>query len=388
MTICRSEARALLVAAAALLTMPVVRAQEPVQAGVGAVPASHTVVEGETLWEIAQLYYNDPLLWPEIYRLNTAVVEDPHWIYPGEVLTLSPTLAQGGPQPPVGEEPADTVQAVAADTLLVPEPPPAGDTTETQETMFDRRPNARQQVERSLAIYLEQPYRPVRRGEFYSAGFLTEEEKMPWAQVIRGTDKPAITTLEARGQAQLFGEVALEPAPDASYHVGDSLLLARLDRTLVDWGDVVVPTGIVRVTEVQEHQILGQLIAQYGSPRPGSPYVALPLEPFRDAGQVRPVPVEQGLEGRVIGLRDEQPLVGLQEFVFIDRGRRDGVVPGDVFEVFRPAGTEPGDPSAGPTQTLLIVHTRERSATGVVIGVTRADLKPGTPIRLTRKMPS
>jgi LysM repeat protein len=384
MTICRSEGRALLIAAAALLATPVVRAQEPVQGGVGAVPPSHTVVEGETLWEIAQLYYGDPLLWPEIYRLNTAVVEDPHWIYPGEVLTLSPTLAQA----PVGEEPADTVQAVEGDTTLVPEPPPLGDTTETQETIFDRRPNARQQVERSLSIYLEQPYRPVRRGEFYSAGFLTEEEKMPWARVIRGTDRPAITTLEATGQAQLFGEVALEPASDASYHVGDSLLLARLDRTLVNWGDVVVPTGIVRITEVQEHQILGQLIAQFGSPRPGFPFVALPLEPFRDAGQVRPVPVEQGLEGRVIGLRDEQTLVGLQEFVFVDRGRRDGVVPGDVFEVYRPAGTEPGDPSAGPTQTLLIVHTRERSATGMVIGVTRADLKAGTPIRLTRKMPS
>jgi hypothetical protein len=243
-------------------------------------------------------------------------------------------------------------------------------------------------VERSLSIYLEQPYRPVRRGEFYAAGFLTEEEKMPWARVIRGTDRPAITTLEASGQAQLFGEVALEPASDASYHVGDSLLLARLDRTLVNWGDVVVPTGIVRITEVQEHQVLGQLIAQFGTQRPGFPAVALPLEPFRDAGQVRPVPVEQGLEGRVIALRDEQTLVGLQEFVFIDRGRRDGVVPGDVFDVYRPAGTEPGDPSAGATQTLLIVHTRERSATGMVIGVTRADLKGGTPIRLTRKMPS
>jgi len=63
-------------------------------------------------------------------------------------------------------------------------------------------------------------------------------------------------------------------------------------------------------------------------------------------------------------------------------------VPGDVFEAYRPAGTQQGDASAGPIQTLLVVHTRERSATVVVVGVTRGDLKAGTPIRLTRKMPS
>jgi hypothetical protein len=388
MTIYRSDERVLLLMAAALFASPVVRGQEPVQGGVAAVPASHTVVEGETLWEIAQLYYADPLLWPEIYRLNTAVVEDPHWIYPGEVLTLSQTLAQGGGEPTVDEQrdAADTLQAELGDTLLVPEPPPLGDTTETQESMFDTRPSAQQQVERSLAVYLEQPYRPVRRGEFYSAGFLTEEEDLPWAPVIRGTDKPSIASLQVRGTTQLFGELALTPAEGASYHVGDSLMVARIDRTLVGWGDVVVPAGIVRVTEVQEHQILGQVVAQYGAPRTGFPYLALPIEPFRDAGEVRPVPVEQGLEGQVIGVRDEQVLVGMQEFVFIDRGRRDGVVPGDMFEAHRPTGDQPGDASAGPSDAARGARRAQRHGAGRERDARRSHA--GNAVRLTRKMPS
>ncbi|MGH7416185.1 MAG: LysM peptidoglycan-binding domain-containing protein, partial [Candidatus Rokuibacteriota bacterium] len=350
-------------------------AQEPL----GQLPATHTVVQGETLWSIAQIYFADPLLWPEIYRHNTTVIEDPHWIYPGEVFNLGAlsALAQAPMADTTGglPEAADTVRAdtilAAADTIPVDtaqavfvEPPPPGD---QYRTIFDRPPRQIEEVQDVLDAYANQPYRPLRRGEFYAAGFLTENERLPFADILGNTASPAIYRLSDRTSAHQFEEIAIQPPGDASYHVGDSLLLVRVDRAVDGWGDVVFPVGVARVTEVQEQQVLADVIMQFARIRDG--HLALPLEPFHDPGEVRPTPVAQGLQGRVIDQRTIRNLVGPQQFLFIDRGRADGVVPGDIFEIYRPATGEVRSPSEEVRVVLLVAHTREHSATAMAIGV-------------------
>jgi len=376
---------------------------------------THVVAKGETLWSIARLYFNDPLLWPEIYRLNTATVEDPHWIYPGQVLQVNgdttTMVAQTDTTHVVAQAPtptdtihADTVKADTAhavvdttpklDTTAVAAapsadtaaPPPPEPVTNDYVTIFDRPVTAKQQIENQLRAYLHQPYRPVRPGEFYSAGWLTEGEDLPWGQVLGNTERPAITRLSQVTVAGQFGEVAIEPPGNASYHVGDSLLLARRDRDVSGWGDVVIPVGIARVTVVQPKQVLATVIQQYGRVHSGS--LALPLEPFRNPGETRPAPVTQGLQGAIVAQRDLEPLAGTQTIYFIDKGRSDGVTPGDIFEAYRPATGEMGTASEQVLVEFLIVHTREHSASALVIGITQPTIKAGTKVRLVRKMPS
>jgi len=301
-------------------------------------------------------------------------------------------IAQGIPQGdtvPREPTPGDTVAALPVDTLftdttqaLIEEPPPVA-LDESYQTIFDRPRSSFTDTRATLRAYTDQPYRPLRRGEFYSAGFLSENENLPWAQVIGTHELVSIPRLSDRTSANQFGKIIVQPPPQASYHVGDSLLIARIDRDEGDWGDVVVPVGVARVVEVAQHQLLAEVVMQFGRINNGQ--LALPLEPFKDPGDVRPTPVDQGLQGRVINQRDVHAISLTQQIVFIDRGRVDGVVPGDVFQLY--VG-QAGTPSEDVRAVVEIVHTRDHSSSGLVLTLKNPQLVPGVPVRLIRKMPS
>jgi hypothetical protein len=366
-----------------------------------ALPQTHTVRKGDTLWDLAQHYLHDPFLWPGIYRLNTDVVEDPHWIYPGEILRIAPTdnvAAVPTMDTPVPPTLVDSTTVVMSDSTNAPAPdstdalaqgPQQPSMAESEEIegapLFPERRG--RSVAEILKTYTHQPYRPLRRSEFYSSGFLTENQRLPYGKVIGPVTPQQIKAVNSRANALPFSTIALEAPNGASYEIGDSLLLLQLGKEIGSYGNVVVPTGLAKVIDAVDGHYVANIVSTYGPIRNGQR--TLPLESFNPSAG-RAVPVSDGVRGSLIGGLGRQDLKEPQMVVFINKGREDGVAPGDLFEVRR----RPERGSDGMVRvnelmaTMQIVHVRDRTATGLVLNVISPDIPPGTDVMQVAKLPS
>jgi LysM repeat protein len=371
-----------------------VLAQEPL-------PQTHTVRKGDTLWDLAQHYLKDPFLWPGIFRQNTDVVEDPHWIYPGEILRISPVdmasvPTMDTPVPESASPDSNSSTAAAGDTTASPDSsdglargpqqPSMAEEPEEQLPLFSaQRPRTAAEI---LKTYTEAPYRPLRRSEFYSSGFLTENQRLPFGRVLGPVTPQQIKAVNSRANALPFSTIALEAPRGATYEIGDTLLILQVGRELEPHGDIIVPTGLARIIETVEDRYLANIVATYGPIRNGQR--VLPVESFSAGAGRRAVPVSDGVRGLLVGGLGRQELKEPQMIVFINKGREDGVAPGDIFEVRRrprrfPDGTIHVNELMA---TLQIVHVRDRTATGLVLTVISPDIPPGTDVLQVAKLPS
>ena len=376
----RAAARPLTLALVAALSLPAAVAAQ------GAKPQTVTVKTGDTLWGLARQYLGDPFLWPDIYRLNTQVVEDPHWIYPGEVLRLiSSDAVSAGPTtdtPPV--QPDTTLVAVRQPDQVAA--PVAADTDATDMSALFSQSRRNSVMRETLRAYSDQPYRPLRRSEFYSSGFLTEGHDLPYGRLTGRVTPQQISVISDRVSGLLYTEMTVTPPSGATYQVGDSLLILARGDAINGFGDILMPTGLARVLDVRAGQYVVSIVAVYGAVRNGQR--VLPAEHFNDAGSARAVAIADGVQVRLLGSPIPRPLKKPQDVLFIDKGRKDGVAPGDIFELRRTEKVSGEHVVPEVIATLQVVHVGERTATTRIIAVTSPNLRPGTEGRQIAKLPS
>jgi hypothetical protein len=68
----------------------------------------YTIKKGDTLWDISTKFLKDPFLWPKLWQINPYIT-NPHWIYPGQPLKLSPLeeVKKEEPKKAVEEKPVE-----------------------------------------------------------------------------------------------------------------------------------------------------------------------------------------------------------------------------------------------------------------------------------------
>lgn len=356
-------------------------------------PDTYTVKAGDTLWQLARTFLGDPFLWPEIYRLNTGVVADPHWIYPNEVLRLKASADVSAVPTIDTPSPADSQPAAAVAVVERPAPSIGGiqysDTLgprgEEWKKYFTNREDAMRQA---ITGYGAMEYRPLRRDEFYSAGFLSEGRKLPTGRLVGPVDPSQIGAVATRPTVLLSSRVYVRAPEGASYKAGDSLLVAEIGPEVGHFGRMIIPSGMLVITEVAPGRTVARVIKMYAEMATGQ--AVLPVEAFTPGGSRQAVPVTDGVQAHVLGGPLVQVLRSPQDVLFIDKGRKDGVAAGDIFEVRRSEVRRSDGVVTAPDvlAVMQVVHVGDRTATAKIISLNIPVIADGTESRQVARLPS
>lgn len=350
-------------------------AQEPAAQPV-AQAGTHIVKQGDTLWDIARQLLGDPFLWPEIYRLNTDVVEDPHWIYPGEVLRLAPAA-----NPVVAEStPAEGAPVAAAPATL---PRTVFSEVDSVKMLSDPR------------LITAQGYRgpAVRTGEFLSAPYVDRvggPAEIGRISFVGDVGKVQRERTAEYTPLQLGDVVSLElrqpttvGARFLAFSIGDIVRDAKLN----DIGQIVRPVGTVRVDRAVPGQpAVAMVVQQFHRMLLDQGLIAVPVAPMDSSA---PAQVVTGQVFKSLYVYTDPALATLTNYVIIDATSRDRLRPGDRVSFFRPqAETESGQKL--PESEIArgqVIRVTPFATTVMVTGQVYTDLGVGTLTRLIAKMP-
>ncbi len=353
----------LLAALCALHAAMPLRAQEVVVA-----QSTHLVRDGDTLWDLSRAYLNDPFLWPEIYRLNPEIVEDPHWIYPGELLQL-----------PAGSAPATAAMVEERVQPLA--------------TVFDLQPRATV-TQPTLVRHVPVSGAPLRVRALGEHEFIAA----PWVD-RRGIPANSGVLLEAVAPSgiavsqlpeflQLFDRMyATLPAGSVGAE-GERFLVVTEGPGITDSTALVYPTGIVEVQRRPDGEAATvSVLHLFGPMKVGQWLIPLPVLSIAD--EVLPTPVELGMMTSVLWIAANDLLPTIQDYIVLDSHGRNGVSLGDQFTLLRPRRTLL-DGSTVPEEPIAlgrVVRVSLHGVTVMLIDQRHPSIEIGTRARLTAKMP-
>lgn len=248
-------------------------------------PTLHTVRRGDTLWDLCARYFGNPWAWPKLWSYNPQI-QNPHWIYPGDQVRLASAdrdALRAGTSQSLG--PGRSSRQISAGTILL----------------------------RNVAI-LDDPGEDV-FGELVGS----REEQM------------------------LLGEgnhVYLQIRPGAQVSPGQKLTLFGSGRRVEavagarrPRGQIVPVKGTVRIDQFNPRTRVarGEIIESVDVVERGNKLGSV----SRSLDVVPPRPSRTNLRARVLTSLYPHVFLSEHQIVFLDRGTKDGLEPGNRLFVVR-----------------------------------------------------
>ena len=348
---------------------------------------THIVAQDETLAKIATQYFGNAFSWPLIWEANKDKVQDPHWIYPGQELVIPPLSAAGPVNAPdtsrpdtakAAPAPADTTPAVA-EAAPQPEPEPEPEPTAEQPKVGVRH----------IGL-VSKPLPVVSEAMAFKAGYISPVDEKPLGRIISHR-----TDLVNKDHLYSNEEVFINLGARDGVKIGDMYCIYSLSEKVTHpvskkpMGRIVNVLGVIKVTEVED-RTAGAIITQCFQPLGHNEAI----KPYLDVivpTNLSPLPATTTLEGYIVAYRHEVNQNAFNEIVYIDRGTADGIMPGDIFEIYRPQNKskETGSNAALPVIVLgqlQVLAVRDGTGAAYVSKTTIEGIRPGDHIRLIKQV--
>jgi LysM repeat protein len=283
--------------------------------------AVHTVVPGDTLWDLSQRYLGSPWYWPKVWSYNPQIA-NPHWIYPGNQVRFSVGT---------GEEPAGQVEVEIE--------PGSGTAGEGDIGLVEPV------EDNKVTMIGPRPYQPKGREKMPRAGFVTDTELASTGNLAKSF---AETVMLSTGDI-----VYLVFRDRAAAVVGKDYVIYRPDRKVYHprsgrlVGYMTILLGQARVLQVDNpYYVRAQISFAYDAMYRGDK-----VGPAGEPMVMTVAPVANtnptSIEGAVVAAMDPYVTVnGERDEIVVDLGSADGVQQGNTFIIIRQA--DPQDQAVNP----------------------------------------
>lgn len=336
----------------------------PVSAGPDEV--THVVKKGDTLWDLAKEYLKDPFRWPDVFQRNTDIVENPHWIYPGETIRI-----------PSSEVKPEVLARIAT------KPAPKSDLTVFSNQKLGL---ASDRIGSNGEVLGRGASAGVPRGEIEAAPFGDRIGGPRGSGRLSGSyDRPGTRTPAGERRFQLRDRIFVELPSSSSARAGDILLSYRLGPEISSSSQLVIPTGVLRIESTQPGQpALARILRQFAEIRLDQSVMALnDLQPSVGTA----VRVPSGPAEEVIYIAGDPVLPSIQSYVILTARAANGVRVGDQFTLIDDT-IDPRYPAPPvPAAIAEVVRVTPFGVTAIIVDQEQPKIWLGMTARLSARAP-